>query len=81
VTYRELRPEHGKHALRNQANRGPEGEPLAEAGAASILNFRVEEEWSPGEMVVDRSAIKTFGSRSEPRQSGPTTLILSLDKA
>ena len=38
--------------------------------ALSIADLRVEEEWSPGEIVVDRSAINTFGSRSEPRQSG-----------
>ena len=41
----------------------------------------VEEEWSPGEIAVDRTAIKTLGSRSEPRQSGSTTLILDLDRA
>ena len=46
-----------------------------------LLDSKVEEEWSPGEIVVDRSAINTFGSRSEPRQSGSTTLFLSLDKA
>ncbi len=44
----------------------------------SIFDFRVEEEWSPGEIVVDRcyvgDSVKAFGLRSEPRQSGSTTL-------
>ena len=50
------------------------------ASVVSVFDFRVEVEWSPGEIVVDRSAIKTIGSRSEPRQSG-SILILSLDRA
>ena len=48
---------------------------------SGFFDLRVEEEWSPGEIVVDRCAINTFGSRSEPRHAGSTTLIPSLGRA
>jgi hypothetical protein len=54
---------------------------MGQPSAVSTHDFRVEEEWSPGEIVVDRSAIKTFGSRSDQRQSNSTTPILSFDRA